>query len=121
MNKKNNAYKTIGEVVKLLDLKSKKSNSLPTHTLRFWEKTFKQIKPIILNGNRRYYDVKNIEILKKIKFLLKDQGMTIEGVKKSLNNSNSLKLDEIPNHSIRSIKLKNKLLKISNILKNLKK
>ena len=121
MNKKNNAYKTIGEVVKLLDLKSKKSNSLPTHTLRFWEKTFKQIKPIILNGNRRYYDVKNIEILKKIKFLLKDQGMTIEGVKKSLNNPNSLKLDEIPNHSIRSIKLKNKLLKISNILKNLKK
>ena len=120
MNKKNNAYKTIGEVVKLLELKSKKSNSLPTHTLRFWEKTFKQIKPIILNGKRRYYDEKNIEILKKIKFL-KDKGMTIEGVKKSLNNPNSLKLDEISNHSIRTTKLKNKLLKMSNILKNLKK
>ena len=47
--------------------------------------------------------------------------MTIEGVKKSLNNPNSLKLDEISNHSIRTTKLKNKLLKMSNILKNLKK
>ena len=121
MSKKDNAYKTIGEVVKLLELKSKKSNSLPTHTIRFWEKTFKQIKPIILNGNRRYYDEKNIQILKKIKFLLKDQGMTIKGVKKSLNNTSSLKLDEIPNHSIKAVKLKNKLLKMSNILKNLKK
>ena len=84
MNKKDNAYKTIGEVVKILELKIKKNKSLPTHTIRFWEKEFKQIKPKILNGNRRYYDEKNIELLKKIHFLLKDQGMTINGVKKIL-------------------------------------
>ena len=82
MNKEDNSYKTISEVVKILNLKSKKGDSLPTHTLRFWEKEFKQIKPKILTGNRRYYDKKNIELLKKIHFLLKDQGMTIKGVKK---------------------------------------
>ena len=57
----------------------------------------------------------------ELKFLLKDQGMTIEGVKKSLNNTNSLKLDEISNNSIKAVNLKNKLLKMSNILKDLKK
>ena len=81
MNKLENSYKTIGEVVKIIGLKSKKGQLLPTHTIRFWEKQFKQIKPMILNGNRRYYDQKNIELLKKIHFLLKEQGMTINGVK----------------------------------------
>ena len=61
-----------------------------------------------------------IELLKKIHFLLKDQGMTINGVKKILNNKEPLKLDEIANHSIKASKLKNKLVKISNIIKNLK-
>ena len=120
MNKLDNAYKTIGEVVKILGLKSKKSQSLPTHTIRYWEKEFKQIKPKILNGNRRYYDKKNIDILKKVFFLLKDQGMTINGVKKVLNNPKPLKLDEMVNHSIKASNLKNKLLKISNIIKDLK-
>ena len=56
MNKSDTAYKTIGEVAKLLNLKSKKTGVLSTHTIRFWEKQFKQIKPKIFNGNRRYYD-----------------------------------------------------------------
>ena len=77
----------IGEVVKILGLKSKKCSSIPTHTLRFWEKEFKQLRPKILNGNRRYYDEKNIKLLKKIHYLLKEQGMTINGVKKILNNN----------------------------------
>ena len=121
MNKSFNAYKTIGEVAKLLGLKSKNSKTLPTHTIRYWEKEFKQIKPIILNGNRRYYDTKNIELLKKVYSLLKVKGMTINGVKKILNNKESLKLDEISNHSIKANNLKNKLEKISNILKSLNK
>ena len=120
MNKLNSAYKTISEVVKILNLKSKKGHSLPTHTIRFWEKEFKQIKPKIFNGNRRYYDNKNIEILKKVHFLLKEQGMTIKGVKKILNNKEPLKLDEISNHSIKALNLKKKLVKISNIIKTLK-
>ena len=120
MNKSVNAYKTIGEVAKILDLKSRKGQSLPTHTIRFWEKKFKQIKPKILNGNRRYYDEKNIELLKKIHFLLKEQGMTINGVKKILNTKEALKLDETLNHPIRASDIKNKLIKISNIIKILK-
>ncbi len=119
-NKADSAYKTISEVVKILDLKSKKSKSIPTHTLRYWEKEFKQIKPKILNGNRRYYDDKNIKIIEKIHFLLKDQGMTINGVKKILNEKKTLKLDEISNKSIKAKDFKNKLIKISNIIKSLK-
>ena len=120
MNKSNSAYKTIGEVVKILGLKSKKGKSNPTHTIRFWEKEFKQIKPIILNGKRRYYDEKNIKLIKKVHFLIKDQGMTINGVKKILSNKEPLKLDEMSNHSIKASDLKNKLIKISNIIKSLK-
>ena len=120
MNKNNTAYKTIGEVVKILGLKSKNSQSLPTHTIRYWEKEFKQIKPKILAGNRRYYNEKNIELLKKVHFLLKDQGMTINGVKKILRDKETLKLDEKKNISIRSDNLKNKLVKISNLVKKLK-
>ncbi len=120
MTKSEDAYKTIGEVVKILNLKSKNKSISPTHTIRFWEKQFKQIKPKILNGNRRYYNYKNVELLKKIKFLLKEQGMTINGVKKLLNNGEALKLDETKNASIKAINIKNKLVKISNLVKNLK-
>ena len=120
MNKSDNAYKTIGEVVKILDLKNRSGEKTPTHTLRFWEKEFKQIKPKILTGNRRYYDQSNIDLLKKIKFLLKDQGMTINGVKKLLNSSNSNNLDEISNKTIRADNLRKKIINISKIIKNLK-
>ena len=120
MNKSDQAYKTIGEVVKILNLKSRSSKKIPTHTLRYWEKEFKQIKPKILSGNRRYYNKFNVDLLKKIKFLLKDQGMTIIGVKKLLNSSQSNDLDEISNKSIRAIDLRNKISKISKIVKNIK-
>ena len=120
MDKLDSAYKTIGEVAKILNLKSNNKGVLPTHVIRFWETQFKQIKPKILNSNRRYYDEKTINLLKKVKFLLKDQGMTIKGVKKILNNEDSLKLDEIADKSIRTENLRNKLLKISNKLKELK-
>ena len=120
MSKNFDAYKTIGEVAKILDIVSNDKKKITTHTIRFWEKEFKQIKPKILNGNRRYYDNRNVELLKKVLFLLKDQGMTIRGVKKILNNKESLKLDEMTNHSIKAANLKNKLVKISNLVKSLK-
>ena len=120
MDKLDSAYKTIGEVTKILKLQVNKKGILPTHIIRFWETQFKQIKPKILNSNRRYYDEKTINLLKKVKFLLKDQGMTINGVKKMLNNEVSLKLDEIADKSIKAENLKNKLVKISKIIKELK-
>ena len=119
-SKDQGAYKTIGEVVKILKLRSKRSQSLATHTIRYWEKEFKQIKPKVLSVNRRYYDEKNIKLLKKVQFLLKEQGMTINGVKKILNDNEPLKLDEMSNHSIRASDFKNKLVKISKLIKNLK-
>ena len=119
--KTNNAYKTIGEVAKILNLVNKKKGTLNTHTIRFWENEFKQIKPKILKGNRRYYDNDSIEILKKIKYLLKDQGMTINGVKKVLNSDKSLKLDVLANNSINADNnIKNKLSKISKLIKQIK-
>ena len=118
--KSDNAYKTIGEVAKILDLKDSKKGTLSTHTIRFWEKEFKQIKPKIFNGNRRYFDNKSIDLLKKIKFLLKDQGMTINGVKKILNSKESLPLDELANNSIKTENLKQKLFKISGLIKSIK-
>ena len=120
--KNNNAYRTIGEVAKILNLVNPKNGKLNTHTIRFWEKEFKQIKPKILNGNRRYYNHETVEVLRKVKYLLKDRGMTINGVKKVLNDNKSLKLDELTNNSINTnYILKNKLIKISNIIKQIKK
>ena len=120
IDKSDNAYKTIGEVVKILNLKSRSGQKKPTHTIRFWEKKFKQIKPKILAGNRRYYNKTNIDLLKKIKFLLKDQGMTINGVKNLLNSGYSNELDEISNKTITASNLKNKIANISKIIKDLK-
>tara|TARA_Y100000816_G_scaffold183466_1_gene132950 strand:+ start:547 stop:912 length:366 start_codon:yes stop_codon:yes gene_type:complete len=121
MSKSLDAYKTIGEVVKIVGLKSKRGQSLPTHTIRFWETKFKQIRPKIFNGNRRYYDKKSIEFIKKVHFLLKNKGMTINGAKKFLENENSLNLDETLNQSIKASEIKNRLTKISEIIKSLKK
>ena len=120
--KVNKAYKSIGEVAKILNLVNEKKGTLNTHTIRFWEKEFKQIKPYILNGNRRYYNNDTIEILRKVKYLLKEQGMTINGAKKVLNTEKSFKLDELPNNSINSSNIiQKKIKKISNLIKNLKK
>ena len=123
IHKVNTAYKSIGEVARLLNLINKKKGTLNTHTIRFWEKEFKQIKPKILTGNRRYYNVETIEILKKVKYLLKEQGMTINGVKKLLNSNKSLKLDELSNNSINvdNFTIKSKLKKILNLVKEIKK
>ena len=122
INKTNNAYKSIGEVAELLNLKNSKSGKLNTYTLRFWEKEFKQIKPKLLNNRRRYYDKKTVDLLVKIQYLLKDKGMTIKGVKNMLK-SKRFDLDEPLNLPINNINknIRSRVNKISNILKNIKK
>ena len=121
--KHSNAYKTIGEVAKDLKLINPKTGKINTHTIRYWEKEFKQIKPKIFAGKRRYYDQKSIETLKKIRFLLKEKGFTINGVKKFLIDESSFNLDESFNRSINTPNknLKSKLEKNSNLFKELKK
>ena len=123
MKKFDGAYKSIGEVAKILNLVNEKNGSLNTHTLRFWEKEFKNINPKIFAGRRRYYDKSSIELLKKIKFLLKNEGMTIKGVKKALSSSTSFNLDDLSNKSINinnKLVLKNKINKISKLVKEIK-
>ena len=120
MNENKKIYKTIGEVAKILNLVDEKTGKLSTHTIRFWEKEFKQIKPHIFTGKRRYYDTKSIDILKKIQFLLKNKGMTIKGVKKQLQSFDS-DLDEVNNKTINEKIIKTKIKNISKLIKNLKK
>ena len=118
--KKDSKYKTIGEVAKILNLFNKRDGSLSTYTLRFWEKEFKQIKPKIFSGNRRYYDENSINILKKIKYLLKDKGMTLSGVKKVLNSDDS-DIDEQYNTSIKQKNImKSKIKNIKKIITQIK-
>ena len=104
-------YYSIGEVAEFLNVNAS--------LIRFWEKEFKQIKPKFIN-KRRYYDKKNFNVLKKIHFLLKKQGMTVNGVKKYLNNEN-FDIDGKENKIINHTNLKIRLNKINNLIKEIKK
>ena len=119
-------YKTIGEAAKELDLIDKKTGQLQTHTIRYWETKFKQIKPSIRAGGRRYYSKKDIKIINYIKFLLREKGLTINGVKKILNDKDMHSIDDSPNlgvykHDIKTTKvIKDKVKNIAKIIKELK-
>jgi len=125
--KNDDAYKTIGEITKELGLINKKTGQLQTHTLRYWETQFKQLRPSIKAGNRRYYSIRDIKIIKKIKYLLKEKGLTINGAKNILNNKVTDKLDDNvdlglnSSNSMKKEVVKNKLKKITKIIKELKK
>ena len=124
MEKTKEAYKTISEVAQEIGLRNKKNKKLSTHTLRFWEKHFKQIKPKILSGNRRYYSQKDVEYLRLIYNLLKNKGFTINGAKKALNDP-SLKLDDTLFSSLNKKNFDNsikvKANRIKNIIKKIKR
>ena len=126
-NKNDKVYKTIGEAAKELELIDKKTGQLQTHTIRYWETQFRQIKPAIRAGGRRYYSKKNIKIINYIKFLLKEKGLTINGVKKILHSKEMHSIDDSVNlgvykSEIRSAKLiKDRVKNISKIIKELRK
>ena len=119
-------YKTIGEVAKELNLIDKKTGKLQTHTIRYWEAQFKQIKPTIMAGRRRYYSDKNIKVISHIKSLLKEKGFTINGVKKMLESRQVESIDDPTNFGVykpinKSTKIiKDKIKNISKIIKELK-
>ena len=116
MNKK---YLSISELSIALDLVNSFNKKPKNHILRYWEKEFTQIRPKIING-RRYYSKEQVEILKLIKFLLKNEGLTINGVKSILNNKKN-KLDDYNSYSLRTDYYKKYLKdKTDNILKKLK-
>tara|TARA_E500000178_G_scaffold346633_1_gene398569 strand:+ start:1985 stop:2365 length:381 start_codon:yes stop_codon:yes gene_type:complete len=111
----------ISELSKILELIDPKTKKPLNYILRYWEKEFKQIKPKKIN-NRRYYSFKQVEEIKKIKYLLKNKGMTITGAKNFLK-LNANKLDDNYSNSLKDkyyknfFKLKSKLIqkKISEI------
>ena len=126
-NKEETAYKTIGEAAKELNLIDKKTGQLQTHTIRYWETQFKQIKPKVRAGGRRYYSNENIKIIKHIKFLLKERGLTINGVKKMLDKKKIDSIDVKENFGVykpddKTARLvKDKVKNISKIIKEIKK
>ena len=120
MNNNNKKLFSISEVAKKIGLVNKISGKPSTHTLRFWEKHFKQIRPLILNGNRRYYSSKDVEYLIFIKYLLKKERLTIEGAKLILKNRMNT-LDDSRSRYIKASYLKDILKKKSyNLLKKIK-
>ena len=110
----------ISELSKLLEIVNTKTKKPSNYILRYWEKEFKQIRPIIIK-NRRYYSKKQINIISLIKFLLKEKGMTISGVKNILK-SNINSLDDYNSYSLKADYHK-KLIKDKGkkILKSIKK
>ena len=122
-----NKFFSITEVSKILNLVDPITKRPLNHVLRYWEKEFKIIKPKKIN-NRRYYSSKQLEVIKMIKFFLKNKGMTVSGVK-NLMNININKLDDHNDHGLKAdyykkfLKSKSKLLleKINKIKKYGKK
>jgi len=121
MFKNKNQLLSISKVAEMFGLINRKNSKPLTHTLRFWETKFKQLKPTILLGGRRYYSKKNIEIIRMIIFLLKDQGLTINGAIKVMSEKVK-ELDDTKTLSIKDNYYK-KIIKIKSkkILNKIKK
>ena len=110
---------TISELSKKLNLIDPINKKPQNYILRFWEKKFRQIKPRIIN-KRRYYSIKQIQIIELINYLLKERGLTIEGAKNVLNTDIN-KLDEYNSNSLKAQYIKKKTRVILNKIRNLKK
>jgi DNA-binding transcriptional MerR regulator len=68
------AFRTISEVSEELDI--------PAHVLRFWESKFPHLNPMKRGGGRRYYRPADMALLRGIRRLLYDEGLTIKGLQK---------------------------------------
>ena len=124
MSKLNSKLVNISELAKIIGLLDKKTKKPLTHTIRFWEKKFTQIKPTILAGKRRYYTKKQVDLFKLIYYLLKKQKLTLEGakllIKKRINNLDDFQSSSITDEYFRD-ELKKKTNKLSLKIKKLKK
>ena len=76
LEKSAQAFRTISEVATELDV--------PQHVLRFWESKFSQVRPLKRGGGRRYYRPEDIDLLRRIRTLLYEDGYTIKGVQRLL-------------------------------------
>jgi len=102
-------YFTIGEVACLCFLK--------THVLRYWEKEFCQLKPTKRRGNRRFYQFKDVLLVRRIRKLLYEEGFTIEGAKSQLLAQQPPKsLEALPDKDV----VKDLIMDLENVLESLK-
>ena len=108
----------ISELCSSLGLINSQTNKPLNHVLRYWEKEFLQIKPKKIN-NQRYYTEKDVEIIKFIKYLIKEKKISIAGVK-SILKSNIKKLDVRKRDSLNLEYLKTKTIKILTKIKRIK-
>ncbi|MDA8561791.1 MerR family transcriptional regulator [Gammaproteobacteria bacterium] len=76
-------YFAIGEVSELCGVKS--------YILRYWEQEFPQLKPNKRRGNRRYYQYKDVLVIRQIRKLLYQDGFTIDGARSQLSGQYSVK------------------------------
>ena len=74
MSKSPDAFRTISEAAEEL--------GVPQHVLRFWETKFTFVKPMKRAGGRRVYRPQDLQVLRGVKALLHDEGVTIRGVQK---------------------------------------
>ena len=81
-------YFTIGEVSDLCGVKS--------HVLRYWEQEFTQLKPVKRGGNRRFYLLHEVMLIRRIRQLLYEEGFTISGARGRLDHSEDVHEDSMP-------------------------
>ena len=74
MAKSPNAFRTISE--------ASEEVGAPQHVLRFWETKFSFITPLKRAGGRRFYRPQDVVLLKAVKRLLHEEGLTIKGVQR---------------------------------------
>ncbi len=117
-----NKFIKISELSKILELIDPKTNKPQNHIIRYWEKEFKEIRPKKIN-NQRYYSPQQVELIKNIKFLLKNKGLTISGVKEfikfNINKLDENKLDSL-NADYYKVNLKAKSKLILNKINKIK-
>ncbi len=90
MIKHDDALKTIGEVSSLIEV--------PVYVIRFWETKFKDLNPVKKIKGSRYYSKDQIDLLKKIKYLLYEKKLTIKGAIQNIDEFDTQKkliIDEI--------------------------
>ena len=100
-------YFTIGEVGELCAVKP--------HVLRYWEAEFPQLKPVKRRGNRRYYQRRDVILIRQIKSLLYEQGYTIGGARQKMTDSP----EEVAASQVRTGEIKALITELEEVIKSL--
>lgn len=108
-------YFSIGETSALCGVES--------HVLRYWEQEFTQLRPMKRRGNRRYYQEKDIRVIRHLCHLLYERGFTIEGARNELSTqqqrpyeANSLNSQSLSQHALPADSLQGLIGELESVL-----